>query len=206
MLLISAVLQTAGAANIVNKILYKKVLIKYSQQSIINVFLNPIKYPVKDIFIYFNNKEVTHINKNLSPHVNDQGNFLPSLSFEVQDVKDENILEIFIVLKNDMTLSFDGLIYFEKGVVVEDDIFITRPNQVFFIRAGSAVEDGIYYTLKVDNNDILGLLDEVIFNNELYYRLKAKRSGKTKVKLFKYDESLENQSDYPFRILNITSR
>lgn len=192
--------------NIVNRILYKKVIIKYNQQSIINVYLNPLKPPVKDVFVYFNNKEIKDVNKNLVSYNKNNSNFLPSLSFEVEGVKKENFLELFIVLNDETTLNYDGTITFEKGLVLEEDNFVVKKNQIFFLKVNDEIDEGIYYSIKVDNQDIINKLEEIVFEGILYYRLKSKRTGSTKLKIFRYDSSIETQNDFPYKIITIISK
>lgn len=203
-LLLISVFPLSGT-NIVNKILYKKVLIKYSQKSVINVVLNPVKVPIKEVYVYFNNEEIKGINKNLKPYTSNSDYFLPTFNFEVQNVKDENVLEVFIVLENNMTLSYDGIINFRKGIIVEEDSLIIKRDQVFFIKVGDYQEEGVYYSIKIESSEIVSKLEELVFEGVLYYKLKSRQQGTTRIDIFKYDEMLENQSEYPYKVLTVTA-
>ncbi|MCG8571380.1 MAG: hypothetical protein MJB14_14695, partial [Spirochaetes bacterium] len=203
---------SAGAANIINKILYKKVIINSNQENIINIFLNPTQKPIKDVIIFFNRKEVKDLNKNLVPY-ND--NFLPSVSFEVNKVTgfergnsvSNNVLEIFLILQNGMTYNYDAILPYEKGLVIdEDDHFVVNNHQVFFVKAGNYSDDGIYFKLTIGNSSIIQKLDDLVYQGYIYYRLKSISPGKTQIEIFKYDTALETQNIYPFKVINITSK
>jgi len=60
---------------VVNRVIYKRVLIDFDQTSLINVFLNPMN--VSDVNVYFNGKEVKRVYKNLKSLVKIQLLFQP---------------------------------------------------------------------------------------------------------------------------------
>ena len=193
----------AGASDVlVNKILYKKTLINYNQPVLINIYLNPMN--VKDVIIFFNNTEITDINKNLKPYIKEETNFLPSFNFEVKNVKNINFLQIFVVLSQGITVSSEAKLYFEKGIVIDNDNFQITKNKIFFIKVGDFYKDGILYNIDIDNTSIIKKIDEVISENILYYQLKSLNTGNTKLNIFKYDESLEKQENLPIKIIRIT--
>ncbi|HOV15117.1 MAG TPA: hypothetical protein PK771_12585, partial [Spirochaetota bacterium] len=81
---------------VVNKIIYKKVLVDFDQISLINVYLNPMN--VSDVNVFFNGKEIKKVYKNLKSLVRNDDNFFPSFNFEVSNVKKENNLQFFVTL------------------------------------------------------------------------------------------------------------
>ena len=187
---------------VVNRVIYKRVLIDFDQTSLINVFLNPMN--VSDVNVYFNGKEVKRVYKNLKSLVKNDDNFFPSFNFEVSNVKKENALQIIVTLSQGMVLNSDFNIIFEKGLVVDDTNFQTKKNRIFFIKAFESIGDNIVCELKVENDQILEKTDEIIKNNTLYYKIKALKVGSSKIDIFKYDESLSLQQDTPFKTIKIT--
>jgi len=189
---------------VINKILFKKTLIDYDQPVLINVYLNPMN--AKDVIIFFNNEEIVNVNKNLKSYMSDDKNFLPSFSFEVKKVKSTNYLKIFVVLSHGITVTSETKLSFEKGDVMEDNNFQIEKDKVFFIKVGNFYEDGIFYNIEIDNSNIVRKLGEEIRENIVYFKLKSLKAGAVKLQIFKYDESLQTQKDYPVRSIRINVR
>ena len=106
---------TSSANNtIINKILYKKTLINDNQPVFVNIFLNHMN--AKDVIAFFNNEEITNITKNLKPYIKDDKDFLPSFYFEVKNIKKTNFLKIFVILSQDITISAETKLYFNKQI------------------------------------------------------------------------------------------
>ncbi|HPO50873.1 MAG TPA: hypothetical protein PLO89_11155 [Spirochaetota bacterium] len=191
-----------GLDLVVNRIIYKKILIDFDQTSLINVFLNPMN--VSDVEVYFNGKEVKRIYKNLKSLVKNDDNYFPSFNFEVSDVKKSNNLQIVVTLSQGMALTSEFTVLFEKGFVVDDLNFQTKKNRIFFIKAVENMEDNFVCQLKIENPQILEKTDETIKDNALYYKIKALTPGVSKLEVYKYDENLSVQEETPFKTFKIT--
>ncbi|OHD05770.1 MAG: hypothetical protein A2086_13290 [Spirochaetes bacterium GWD1_27_9] len=187
---------------VLNKIIYKKVLLDFDQPSLINVYLNPMN--VSDVVVMFNGKELKNIHKNFNSFIKDDTNFFPSFNFEVTNVKKENLLQIYVVLSQGLTINSEATIFFEKGIVIDDSNFQTKKNKVFFVKAGEYYNDEIFYDLKIENDSLIEKLEEIVRNNFLYYKLKTIKTGTTRLDIFKYDESLEKQDISPIKSIKIT--
>lgn len=186
---------------VVNKILFKKTIIDYDQPVLINVFLNPMN--AKDVIVFFNDKELQNINKNLKPYMKDDKNFLPSFSFEVKNIKKLNLLKIFVVLSQGITVSSEKKLLFEKGDVINKEYFQINKDKIFFIKVGNFYDEGTFYNLEIDNSNIIKKLGEEIRENTVYFKLKSLRSGSVKLNIFKYDESLKEQNSSPIKSIKI---
>lgn len=201
-LLFNLSLHIFGLDLVVNRIIYKKILIDFDQTSLINVFLNPMN--VSDVEVYFNGKEVKRIYKNLKSLVKNDDNYFPSFNFEVSDVKKSNNLQIVVTLSQGMALTSEFTVLFEKGFVVDDLNFQTKKNRIFFIKAVENMEDNFVCQLKIENSQILEKTDETIKDNALYYKIKALTPGVSKLEVYKYDENLSVQEEMPFKTFKIT--
>jgi len=186
---------------VVNKILFKKTIIDFDQSVLINVFLNQMN--AKDVIVFFNDRELQNINKNLKPYMKDDKNFLPSFSFEVKNVKNENQLKIFVVLSQGITVSSEKKIHFEKGDVIDKDFFQVNKDKVFFIKVGNFIEEGTFYNLEIENSNIIKKLGEEIRKNTVYFKLKSLKGGSVKLNIFKYDDSLKKQNSSPIKSIRI---
>lgn len=187
---------------IVNKVIYKKIILDFDQISLINVYLNPMN--VKEINVFFNGTEIKKVYKNLNSLVKNDDNFFPSFNFEVSNVKKENYLQIFVTLSQGTVMNSEMVIYFEKGLIVDDVNFQTKEDRIFFIKAADVMNEGIIYDLKIENRRILEKIDEIIKDNVLYYKIKALKTGFSKLEIYRYDESLSVQQEIPFKTLKIT--
>jgi len=187
---------------VVNKIIYKKVLVDFDQISLINVYLNPMN--VSDVNVFFNGKEIKKVYKNLKSLVRNDDNFFPSFNFEVSNVKKENNLQFFVTLSQGMVLTSEFTILFEKGIVVDETNFQTKKERVFFIKGLENINEGVFCELKIENDKVLEKIDEVIKNKVIYYKLKALKTGISKVDIYKYDENLSVQQESPVKTVKIT--
>ena len=187
---------------VVNKIIYKKVVVDFDQVSLINVYLNPMN--VSEVSVFFNGKEIKKVYKNLKSIIRDDSNFFPSFNFEVSNVKKENTLQFVITLSQGMALTSDYIILFEKGVVVDDVNFQIKKNKIFFVKGLEELSDGIFCDIKIEDLKVLEKTDEVVKNKTLYYKLKALKPGFSKVEIYKYNEKLTNQSELAVKSIKIT--
>ena len=169
---------------IINKILYKKIILSYNQEVLINVFLNPMK--IKDVIVYFNDMEIYDIKKNFNP-VNNDNYFLPSFSFFTSNLQDISLLRIFIVLSEGMVLNSEATLFFKKGTIVDDKYFTVSKNIIFFIKAG-IYSDNEEYNIEIENQNIIGFLEETIDQNILYYKLKSINYGIANINIYIKDD------------------
>jgi len=186
---------------IINKVLYKKTVLSYNQKILINVFLNPMN--IRDVIVIFNNKEIENINKNFNSMVVGDNNFLPSFSFEADNLLKTSILEVFVILTDDVTLNTELTLYFKKGIIVEDNLFQVSKDVVFFIKTGDLSNNGISYLLEMDEQGILQIIEKVVQDNILYYKIKSIRTGSTKVNIYKFDEYYKSKYDQPVKSINV---
>jgi hypothetical protein len=188
--------------NLINKIIYKKVLLDFDQQVLINVYLN--KIDIVDVAVYFNNKEIKNINKNLKSLVREDNNFYPSLNFELSGVKKDNNLHLEIFHTPFNASRVDVNISFEKGIVVDGYNLRIGRDKFFFVKAGDFLSEEIFYDIEIDNSSIIEKIDEVVKDNVLFYKFRSIKNGNTKIVIYKYDESLEKQNNLPYKSVRIT--
>ena len=187
---------------VISRIVYKKTVIDFNDSILVNVYLSRMN--AEDVIVIFNNDELTSINKNLKPYVKDDNNFTPSFSFEVSNVKEDNSLQVFVVLSQGITVNSETTLSFEQGQIFDNNNFQIKKNKYFFIRAGEFINDEVFYNLEIDNESVVEKIDELTKNSVLYYKLMSKKEGTSKVDIYKYDESLEKQSTVPFKSIRVT--
>lgn len=191
------------ADEVINKIVYKKILIDFDQYTLINVYLNQMD--AIDVIVVFNNDELVDVNKNLKPLVKDDNSFYPSFSFEVSNVKRENSLQIFVVLSQGITLNAETSLYFEKGIVVDSNNYQVKKDKYFYVKAGDCTNEEIFYNIQIEDDSVVEKVEEVIKNNILFYKLKCLKTGNTKIEIFKYDQSLDKQDANPVKTVKINA-
>ncbi|HOV12823.1 MAG TPA: hypothetical protein PK771_00910, partial [Spirochaetota bacterium] len=110
----------------------------------------------------------------------------------------------FVTLSQGMVLTSEFTILFEKGIVVDETNFQTKKERVFFIKGLENINEGVFCELKIENDKVLEKIDEVIKNKVIYYKLKALKTGISKVDIYKYDENLSVQQESPVKTVKIT--
>jgi|WetSurMetagenome_2_1015567.scaffolds.fasta_scaffold421134_1 hypothetical protein len=188
--------------DIINRIVYKKTVIDFNDPVLVNVYLSQMQ--ADDVIVIFNNDELSSVNKNLKPYVKDDNNFTPSFSFEVANIKKDNSLQVFVVLSQGITVNSEATLSFEKGQIFDNNNFQIKKDKIFFIRAGEYISDEVFYNIEIDNGLVIEKVEEITKNNVLYYKLRSKKEGTSKVEIYKYDEALEKQNTLPLKSLRVT--
>lgn len=174
---------------VINKILYKKIIVSYNQEVLINVFLNPME--ATDVIVYFNDIEIEDIKKNFNPYSIDN-NFLPSFSFYTNNLQDISLLRIFVVLSKGMVVNSESTLFFKKGVIVDDQFFNVGKDVFFFVEAGT-YSDKEEYNITIENPDILIILEKVIDQNIIYFKLKSMNFGTTNISIYKKSDNFKDK-------------
>jgi len=188
--------------DIINRIVYKKTVIDFNDPVLVNVYLSQMQ--ADDVIVIFNNDELSSVNKNLKPYVKDDNNFTPSFSFEVANIKKDNSLQVFVVLSQGITVNSEATLSFEKGQIFDNNNFQIKKDKIFFIRAGEYISDEVFYNIEIDNGLVIEKVEEITKNNVLYYKLRSKKEGTSKVEIYKYYEALEKQNTLPLKSLRVT--
>lgn len=184
---------------LIEKIVYKSYFISFDQDVFITVFFK-VK-DISDISLFFNNKEISLLNKNISIFaVSDS--FLQSVSFIVNSVLPESELKIFFKLKDNSVLVANEKLYFYKTLVIEDPELEIQQNKSFFLKVGPALPN-FYYSPVIDNQSSVVLLEYIIVNDTVYYRAKSLIEGIAKIFFYRVqkDQSISDNSNlHPYKI------
>jgi len=189
---------------VIHKILYKNTLLSFDQNVLLTIFLN--QSTVSDVFVFFNDKEVVYINKNFN-NMNNDPFFLPSFSFNVNNVQNENNLKLFVKNSDGNLMMYKDKIYFSKGLIVEDNDIELQINKFFFIKAGPLINN-IIYSAEIENNTILTILEELSFDDNIFYKIKSINNGSTRIIIYKRENipADKNKTIIPIKIINVKIR
>ena len=185
---------------VINKILYNKTLISYQQEVLINVFLNPMK--AIDVIVMVNDQQIYDITKNFS-NTEDEA-FLPSFSFIVDNLKQENDLKVFVTLSQGITVVGQAKLHFKKALVLDNNNASLSNNKIFFLKAGPMDGEMIPYKIEIENNFVVELIDTQKYENILYYKLKSIASGESNISIFLPHSTYENGFVSPYKQLHVT--
>lgn len=160
--------------------MYKKVLIDYEQSCLINVVLNEQMMDLKKITVFFNGRRVVLLNRQYSTF---RGNRMASsVHFEVTPEKQNNYLELFFEQSDGRLFSYDTMIQFEKGFILNGDDFVTKPAKVFFIATDRDLHEADYQ-VEVSNENALQYIDRMDYRGKVYFKLRTENPGISVVKV-----------------------
>ncbi len=189
---------------VIHKILYKNTLLSFEQNVLITIFLNQAN--AADVIVFFNDQEVLNINKNFI-NQNHDPYFLPSFSFNVNNVLYENNLKLFVKNADGNLMTYKDKIHFSKGLIIEDNDIELQANKFFFIKAGPLLRN-IIYSYEIENNNILAVLEELTFDENFFYKIKSINSGATRIIIYRKEDTPHdnNRKIIPFKIINVKIR
>jgi len=175
--------------DIVQKIVYKNVIISYEQQILITIFFN--EQTITDVIVFLNETEIANVKKFFS-NTNSEPFFLPSINFYVNKVQQENNLKVFIKYGSGNSRIYKDKLFFNKGLIADYENIEIHANKIFFVKAGVIDPNGIY-NLYIEDKEILSLLEEINFDNVQYYRVKTLKIGSSRVIIYKIDTMTDNK-------------
>lgn len=191
----------SGRNLVINKILYQKTLLNYYQPVLLNLYFNPME--IKEVIVIFNDEEIPNIITNFTSQTSNNETFFPSISFEVNNIKNENTLQLFVVLSQGLTVSAKTKVEFKKGIIVDNNDISLSTKKVFFIKAGP-LDEGIDYSAEIDGTGKIKQLTNTVYENILYFKFVSIGEGSDIIKIYKYDESIEVHQVLPQRIVKVS--
>lgn len=169
---------------VINKIIYPKELIDFNQTVMITIYLTPMK--VIDVNIFFNDKEVTNLNKNLKPFDNNYDNFFPLITFEITNLNKENILHIFVTLSEGLVVDAIEKLAFYKAIIIDEKNNKFKNIKTFYIKIGENI-DGFFYDIRFNKN-IIRKIEDIFCNNVIYSKFDVLNKGVTKFSIYQFKE------------------
>lgn len=182
----------------IDEIIYKNVIIDYSQPVLITILLNNLNEKYKELIIYSNEKEVIPINYDL------QDENISTITIEIYPESKEVPIQIIAILYNNKTLNYQTKLNFEKAVIFDNDQFIIKKHENFYITSLNENTDYRKTQLIIDNPSIIKFIANENKNDVIYHRLTALHPGITKIKLYTYDTIISRRNPTPYKVYTVT--